>query len=47
MYPAHVPPKPKPPASPRLTREEVFRAFSRDMDPEFARMVGFVKVGTR
>jgi hypothetical protein len=48
MYPNHGP-KPQPPASaprPRMTREEINRAWA-DVDPEWARMVGLIKVGRR
>jgi hypothetical protein len=47
MYPSLMPKPPPPGPRPRLTREEIFRDFSRNMDPDYARMVGFRKVGTR
>jgi hypothetical protein len=44
MYPNHVPPKPKPPPRPVRSIEEIRRDFSNNMDPEFARMIGFRKL---
>jgi hypothetical protein len=44
MYPSLTPKPPPPAPRPKLTREEIFRDFSNNMDPEYARMVGFRKV---
>jgi hypothetical protein len=44
MYPSLTPKPPPPAPRPKLTRDEIFRDFSNNMDPEYARMVGFRKV---
>jgi hypothetical protein len=51
MYPGHrsnAPAPPPPPAPrPKLTREQIFRDFSENMDPEFARLCGLIPTGRR
>jgi hypothetical protein len=47
MYPAHVPKPPPPTPRPKMTREEIFRDFARNMDAESARLWGFRKIGPR
>jgi hypothetical protein len=44
MYPSLMPKPPPPPPRYKPTREEIFRDFSKNMDPQFAQMVGFRKV---
>jgi hypothetical protein len=46
MYPSLAPkPEPLAPRPRRMTREEIHRDFSNNMDPQYAQMVGLVKTG--